>query len=451
MDEKILKEQLKKALKSELAPLLIGLRNEVEKIGKIFEKAEKARPDIQKTEITNHPEAPETQSVHVENPTKEVKITNPQTEIAVKGIKGLFGNLYNKIAQGDNLLVKAILQVETALKSHIFKVQIQNQLKLPEVLKVEEQNKQEPPTVQRVKIENSMPDEALPVKLTTRDGKKFYDALLQVTGGTNLQGVKKKLDEIITTLQNLDITINPGDISIGAVELKDETTDDRVNVTDDGGKNAVFVQSNSLAQEATLASALAELTAIKGFVDGVEALLTSIDGKDFATETTLTAISGFVDGIESLLTSIDGKDFATETTLAALLACCNLIEGNTDQLEAKLDTIIGLLGGATGATFQKAAEITTSGTTETDVVSFTVPAGKVACLTNITIDGDADGRFKLKVGATTKWFGSIDQFQSSFHASMSAEGAAGVIMKVTVISKNSSSNKYRATISGTVI
>jgi len=46
--------------------------------------------------------------------------------------------------------------------------------------------------------------------------------------------------------------INASEITIGAVELKDDSTNIRVNVEDDGGKNAVYVQSNSLATENTL-------------------------------------------------------------------------------------------------------------------------------------------------------------------------------------------------------
>ena len=113
--------------------------------------------------------------------------------------------------------------------------------------------------------------------------------------------------------------------------------------------------------------------------------------------------------------------------------------------------LAAVIGGGAGTTFQKHAKKITSGTSEEDVVTFTVPAGKTSCLREITIEGDADGLFRLKVGATVKWRGRIDQFQSTVHASMSLEALAGVIYKVTVVSKNSSSNEYSATISGTTI
>lgn len=50
--------------------------------------------------------------------------------------------------------------------------------------------------------------------------------------------------------------------------------------------------------------------------DDANTTLTSLDGKDFATETTLEAA-------RVLLNSLDGKDFATQTTLAALLTAFN--------------------------------------------------------------------------------------------------------------------------------
>ena len=88
-------------------------------------------------------------------------------------------------------------------------------------------------------------------------------------------------------------------------------------------------------------------------VDGIETALTTLNAKDFATQTTLaallakviaapsteakqdamivllTSIAGYVDGLE-------GKDYATQTTLAALLA--KVIA--SPSTEAKQDTII---------------------------------------------------------------------------------------------------------------
>ena len=43
-----------------------------------------------------------------------------------------------------------------------------------------------------------------------------------------------------------DGVLNTGDIEIGAVELKDGTTDTRADIKTDGTNNALFVQANDL-------------------------------------------------------------------------------------------------------------------------------------------------------------------------------------------------------------
>src|SRR3972149_7719114 len=81
----------------------------------------------------------------------------------------------------------------------------------------------------------------------------------------------------------VDAVIATGDISIGAVEIKDGDSDTRLDVEADPvatTKNSAFVQAPSL---------LAELQAIKAFVDGLE---------------------GFTDGIEGALATLNAKDFA---------------------------------------------------------------------------------------------------------------------------------------------
>jgi hypothetical protein len=122
--------------------------------------------------------------------------------------------------------------------------------------------------------------------------------------------------------------------SLDAVDYATETT-----------LTALNAKFNSLGQKASAASIPVVLsTEQEAFIDGIETLLTSIDGKDYSTETTLAALNAkfaslgqkasagsvpvvlsteqeaMIDGIETSLTSIDGKDFSTETTLAAASA-----------------------------------------------------------------------------------------------------------------------------------
>lgn len=75
------------------------------------------------------------------------------------------------------------------------------------------------------------------------------------------------------------------DIQIGAVELKDGDTDTRADIELDSTKNALFVQSQSLAKEAG-------------------GNLATLAGKDFATQTTLALIKAKTDNLDTALSGI---------------------------------------------------------------------------------------------------------------------------------------------------
>jgi hypothetical protein len=62
------------------------------------------------------------------------------------------------------------------------------------------------------------------------------------------------------------------------------------------------------------------------------ALLTSLDGKDFATQATLELI-------RLLLVSLDGKDYSTETTLALIKPVLDAIKLDTAKLDVNLSTV----------------------------------------------------------------------------------------------------------------
>jgi len=326
---------LKAALKSVVAPLLIGVRNDLKSLGKKFDAF---KGNTQKTEVTNFPE--QNKEIRVSNFPEQTKVevTNPQKEVKVKGLGDALSTLKDAVVKRLSTTTDSIVKSIGELKDSTIKVTIENQkdIEFPKEQKVKmaedqidriiKELKQE--VVQRVKIDNSTPGEAIPVVLTEKTKKRFYDAISQmITGGANLGNVKDKLDQVIFELQNLEVNIEAGDIQIGAVEIKDDDTDTRLSVENDGGKNAAYVQSNSLNQEATQLLVKSELTAIKGFVDGIEALLTSIDGKDFSTETTLA----------SLLTAFNAEDFATEATLALIKAQTDLLTFIAGRLQVDAD------------------------------------------------------------------------------------------------------------------
>lgn len=73
------------------------------------------------------------------------------------------------------------------------------------------------------------------------------------------------------------------------------------------------IDTAGLATEAKQDVMIGELQDANTELDAQTVLLTSLDGKDFATQTTLN----------DLLTTFIAEDFATETTVAALLAAFN--------------------------------------------------------------------------------------------------------------------------------
>ncbi len=203
------KKKIQEALKAELKPLLVGLRNDFADFAKLLERIlEKEPPEIQKTEVINTLIPPEVQKVEVGNfpePIKEVSITNPQKEVEVKGLKGFVGQVIHSFDH-FNQLGKMVSKGFDTLKINVFRVKVENQkeVKFPDVQKVQLQLTKEliailkQAVVQRVKIENSTPSEAIPVVLTNAERRRFYDILQQVTGGVNLGNVKDLLKQIET-------------------------------------------------------------------------------------------------------------------------------------------------------------------------------------------------------------------------------------------------------------
>lgn len=137
----------------------------------------------------------------------------------------------------------------------------------------------------------------------------------------------------------------------------------------------------------TGAATSAKQDTIIGHVDGIETALTTLNAKDFATQTTLaallakviaapsteakqdamivllTSIAGYVDGLE-------GKDYATQTTLAAVLA--KIIAA--PATEAKQDTLI-----ASNAAIQTAVQTLDNAIAgaemQVDIVTSALPTG----------------------------------------------------------------------------
>ncbi|KKM01602.1 hypothetical protein LCGC14_1792800, partial [marine sediment metagenome] len=178
-------KDFKKALKAEVAPLLIVLRKEIAGLTKVTKLLVSEQKKTRNVNIKSQ-EFPDVQKVETINPQTEVKVKNFPEATRVKGIRGLFSDLGNKIRQGDEGVIKILLLKFDELRKSTLKVEVQNQkaIVFPKVQTVdfvkELKHILKQAEVQRVKIENSTPGEAVPVVLTSTDKKKFYNAISEV-------------------------------------------------------------------------------------------------------------------------------------------------------------------------------------------------------------------------------------------------------------------------------
>lgn len=145
------------------------------------------------------------------------------------------------------------------------------------------------------------------------------------------------------------------------------------------------VSISGVATEVKQDVMITELQNVNTELDSQTVLLTSLDGKDYATQTTLA--------------SLDGKDFATQTTLAALLTELQLKADLTETQPVSAVSLPLPTGAATEVTLATVAGDTTS----IDSKITTVDTG------NVTISSSA-----LPTGAATS------ANQTTANASLSA-------------------------------
>lgn len=144
----------------------------------------------------------------------------------------------------------------------------------------------------------------------------------------------------------------------------------------------------TLGTEATLSGIAQTTTSLDGKDYSTETTLVSLEAKDFSTETTLS-------GLAVSATSLDGKDFATETTQATLATEAKLeavrallvtIDADTSNLDVALSTL------ATEAKLEAVRALLASldakdYATQTTLASILVDTGQLEALLT-TIDAD---------------------------------------------------------------
>lgn len=165
------------------------------------------------------------------------------------------------------------------------------------------------------------------------------------------------------------------------------------------------IDTTGLATEAKQDVMITELQDVNTELDAQTVLLTSLDGKDFATQTTLNdLLTTFIaedfateTSLAALLSAFGAEDFATQTTLNALLTAFNAEDFATETTlaaaDAKLDALNARLGGSLAPVEHDELEITYvtagNGVGEIETVIYKLATATVATL---TLSYDASNR-----------------------------------------------------------
>lgn len=192
-------------------------------------------------------------------------------------------------------------------------------------------------------------------------------------------------------------------------------------------KNKDLRREVQVAKIQTLIDAVLALDAntdeIEAKLQEMIVLLTSLDGKDYATENTLAALEVTSNAIEVLLTSVDGK-VATEVTLAGIKAKTDLLNFTGDKLRTT-----GEDGGGGGAgsipTYGARIQITVD-----DTGTIKIPANASRVALRFSNDDGEECYFSFD-GTTPVWKEDIQLKKKVSFVFLVAELGKGAINFVT--------------------
>lgn len=181
-------------------PFVVGLRNEIKETNKAIEKLAK-KPDIKKLSVDNFPTQkdvvfPETQKVEVENNIKTIEVSNFPNEINVRGFNAMPKSLekgFKFLSDYLSSSSKDVAQLISDALANTFNVRVTNPQTFPKEMKVTVQNQKDFPT--SFKILNKEAKDAIPVILTSKDRKKFYNALEAIQSVISDNGSSKLVDQ----------------------------------------------------------------------------------------------------------------------------------------------------------------------------------------------------------------------------------------------------------------
>jgi len=236
------KKQFQEALKAELKPFFIGLRNDNKKLIEAVEKVVAKEP-------------PKTQSVKVENPVKKIEITNHPESPRLSIISDSVVKMTSTLIKGLSLVRQAIgLQsgeIEKALTKKTLKVEVKNQIRPPRVQDVKVVNPPKEKQLQDVFIKNRTPKEAVPVVLTTETLKSFYTVISSMSGG-GAGGGGKNLKDLFDILVKIDQNTDELELKTDQVNLNVDEVEARLGdlteaeATGNGSINAILKRIRTL-------------------------------------------------------------------------------------------------------------------------------------------------------------------------------------------------------------
>lgn len=163
-----------------------------------------------------------------------------------------------------------------------------------------------------------------------------------------------------------------------------------------GNKDTGTLRVAIADDDTNLAAMVVDLAAIEVLLTTIAGDTTSLDGKDFATETTLLAIAGYLDGVETLLGTIDADTGNMSGYLATLAGAVGGTEVQVDIVEmpgaaaeaSALPSLLMVVAGDDGIDTHP-LQVDANGSLKVVLQAGTAAVGKLAANSGVDI-GDVD-------------------------------------------------------------
>lgn len=216
MENKDINKEIKKAL----VPYLISVKNAIKSGNKELIEAIKGLEKIS-VSVDHEIKMPEVQKVDLKTPI----VIPPFPEHQPTDLKEI-----TKETKGIGAFLKGIKDAIGKIGDNVFKVRVQNptEVDLGNVEKLLKDLLKKAKDPSGIKILNSEPKHAIPVVLTDKSLRSFYNAMTQVIAGNDIN-----LQRVIEALENIKIDADSVNLNTDELEEKIDETNRRIGDTDD--------------------------------------------------------------------------------------------------------------------------------------------------------------------------------------------------------------------------